>query len=284
MDVDKLLGTAGSAVSDERARRKLISSAIDTALDFALRVLPSMPVPPFEGVKDGLVYQISNLSMEGFRVRKEDIIIELAGMRAVKKNSQALVSPAASQSSEISGAGTEGAATSFDDSIDSCEAIEVHDLETSVKATELLTIDISNISAVLENAIWSFEQTYMPYLKGDGIANVRMSGGAIRLQFELRRRCVDQDGKTWEPVLCLHDRSCSIADVELNLEGEGKLTWILNKLAGIFRGPLRDYVVRTIVRVVTNRSGWILQRLNEVLSPYWDLILRTAKLSMVSAL
>jgi len=139
---------------------------------------------------------------------------------------------------------------------------------------------------VLEGALWSFEQTYMPYLKGGGKADVKLSGGSIRLQFELRkRRKIEEGGDTseeWEPVLCLHDRTCNISEVELTLQGEGRLTWILNKLASIFKGALRDYVVRTIVGVLTSKSGWILERLNAILSPYWDLILRTANLRMVS--
>jgi hypothetical protein len=63
LDVNELVGVAGDAVTDEKARRRLLSSATDTALDFVLRILPSMPVPPFEGAKDGLLYHISNLSM-----------------------------------------------------------------------------------------------------------------------------------------------------------------------------------------------------------------------------
>jgi len=85
---------------------------------------------------------------------------------------------------------------------------------------------------------------------------------------------------TWEPVLCLHDRVCTIGQIDLKLQGEGKLTWILNKLASLFRGPLRDYVVRTVLNVLTNRSGWLLSRLNQTLSSYWGVILRTANLNM----
>jgi hypothetical protein len=48
LDVQDLMETAGSAMTDERARRKLLSAATDTALDFVLRILPSMPVPDFE--------------------------------------------------------------------------------------------------------------------------------------------------------------------------------------------------------------------------------------------
>ena len=161
--------------------------------------------------------------------------------------------------------------------------MEVQELGTQVKPTELLIIDIREISAVFDNAEWSFEQTYLPYLKGDGKVDVTMSGGAIRLQFELRRRRkkTEEGVEYWEPVLCLHDRDCTISDVDMNLQGDSRLTWIVNKAAGIFRVPLRDYVVRTIKRIIADRSGWILKRLNDVLSPYWDVILRTAKLDMV---
>jgi hypothetical protein len=264
LKMDDLLGVAEKAVTDEKARRMLLSSATDAALDFVLRILPSMPVPPFEGVRDGLVYHISNLSMKGFKVKKEDIQIELAGMRATRSIQKS-------------------------DSADSdCSGLEIDDMQRSIGATELLIINIQNTSAVLDNAAWSFEQTYLPYLKGGGVANVKMSGGSIRLQFELRKRRTisnkNDSDQVWEPVLCLHDRSCSISNVELSLEGDSTLTWIVNKIATIFKSPLRDYVVTTIVKVLSNRSGWILQRLNRILSPYWDLILRTAQLDMVSQL
>ncbi len=56
---------AKSAVLDENTRKEILSSAADSALDFILRILPSMSIPPFDGVKDGLIYHLSNLSMEG---------------------------------------------------------------------------------------------------------------------------------------------------------------------------------------------------------------------------
>ena len=279
LKVNDLLGVAEKAVTDAKARRRMLSTATDVALDFVLRILPSMPVPPFEGVKDGLVYHISNLSMKGFKVHKEDIQIELAGMRATRHNN-------AQKSLLMSDVGTGSQSHPFiakTYSVDSDSSdIDIDDVLRPIKATELLIIDIRNTSAVLENALWSFEQTYLPYLKGGGLANVKMSGGSIRLQFELRKRRKNKNGKPdWEPVLCLHDRSCTIAEVDLILEGESTLTWLMNKIAVIFKSPLRDYVVATIVKVLTNRSGWILNKLNTILSPYWDLILRTANLDLV---
>jgi DUF1009 family protein len=96
--------------------------------------------PPFDGVKDGLVYHISNLSMQGFKVKKESIVVEIAGIRAEKKSSEHL--PSLEDKKVIEGG--------------------------SKTAKELLTIDVSDISALLNDAVWSFEQTYLPYLKGKG--------------------------------------------------------------------------------------------------------------------
>eukprot|EP00540_Astrosyne_radiata_P006689 CAMPEP_0116828838 /NCGR_PEP_ID=MMETSP0418-20121206/3866_1 /TAXON_ID=1158023 /ORGANISM="Astrosyne radiata, Strain 13vi08-1A" /LENGTH=809 /DNA_ID=CAMNT_0004457747 /DNA_START=1 /DNA_END=2430 /DNA_ORIENTATION=+ len=281
LNVNELLDTAGSAVTDEKARKELVSSATDTALDFVLKILPSMPVPPFDGVRDGLVYHLSNLSMEGFKVKKEDIGVEIAGMRATK-NVEKMMEPERELTPE------EQYVTVVHDGEMKFEKREEFESRT-VKATELLIIDVRGISATLEDAVWSFEQTYMPYWKGNGKANVRLSDGSIRLQFELRKRPKQQADEEeleegvepeWEPVLCLHDRSCSIGQIELVLQGEGRLTWIINKLASIFKGPLRDYVVRTIVSVLTNQSGYILENLNSNLAPFWGLILRTTGLSL----
>ena len=272
-------------MTDENARRQLVSSATDTALDFVLRILPSMPVPPFDGVRDGLVYHISNLSMEGFKVRKEDIGVEIAGMKATKSAGVSKATP-----------GEKGEPTAdelYETVVENGEMkIKKKEVDPkTIKATELLIIDVRGISATVDDAVWRFEQTYMPYLKGNGKANVKLWDGSIRLQFELRKQKKDlpknEDGSTppvqWEPVLCLHDRSCAIGQIELALQGEGSLTWIVNKLASIFNGPLRDYVVNSIINILTQKSGYILEQLNKNLSPYWALIMRTTGLVLVSS-
>lgn len=255
-----------------------------------------MEIPPFDGVKEGMIYHLSNLSLKGFKVKKEDIMVEIAGMRATKPGkttpeplveSQHSVQVASTPS--ITSLDSELAPSDVNSSFHSVDSqgFVFEDNQTGsgnkIDATELLIIDVHNISSVMNDLVWSFEQTYMPYLKGGGMANVQFSGGSIRLQFELRKRKKDQtDGEVqWEPVLCLHDRSCAIEEVNLVLQGEGRLTWILNKLAAIFKGPLRDYVVATIKNMLTSQSGALLEKLNGILSPYWNLILSTAKLELV---
>lgn len=274
---------AGNAINDEVARRKLLSDATDTALDFILRVLPSMPIPPVDGVKDGLVYHISNLSMEGFRVSKENILVEVAGMRATKKSQSMNDSDTHSQE-ELPKTGRpnlQNTGSSMD--------LDTHlDENMVVNAAELLIIDVKQISAIFNDAMWGFEQTYMPYLKGNGKFDVKMAGGGIRLSFELRKRLKEgvEEGQSaykpedWEPVLCLHDRQCTIGSVDFSMQGGSKLAWVINKVASVFKGLLRDYVVKAILQIISSRSGWILSKLNEGLSPFWDVLLRTAKLDL----
>lgn len=261
-----------------------------------MQILPSMPVPPFDGVRDGLVYHLSNLSLEGFKgmsllcestppwgcmcldfslshfcfppyyfiARKENISVEIAGIRAgISGGNDAKKSLSANgrsiePSTESFSKNNHGTASTHQRD---CTSTKGTDTVTKTKSTEILCIDVHSISAVLEKAIWSFEQTYMPYLKGTGMASAQLWGGSIRLVFELRKKRT-ACSKKWEPVLCLHDKSCSIDEVDLQLQGEGKLTWIVNKLGKMFKSPLRDYVVRIIVGALTNRSGWLLERLN----------------------
>jgi hypothetical protein len=305
INVDEVLDTAQGAVTDEKKRIQLLSQATDAALDFFLKILPSMPVPPFEGVKDGLVYHLSNLSMQGFKMKKENIVVEIAGMRATSDHVKSIAATVKDMPKQAA-AGTplsapdSGSSLLDDESLDD-EDFKEADLEITntstighVKATELLIIDIRDIAAVLDGATWSFEQTYFPYLKGAGKSDVRLANGAVRLQFELRKRkrkiqvakAGDDDAETeekeiWEPVLCLHDRSCTIGEVFVSLHGEGKIAWLLNKLSDFFKGPVGTFVARQIVAVLSNKSGVILEKLNNILSPYWDLILSTAGLKMV---
>jgi hypothetical protein len=252
----------------------LLSDATDTALDFILRILPSMPIPPFDGVRDGLVYHLSNLSMEGFKVKKENILVEIAGMRATKKGKKGPtieILESNDSKDETESIGGNSAARSRTTSAASEDTLGGMDLDTAVdenvvvKATELLIIDVREVSADFNDAFWGFEQTYLPYLKGTGKFDVKMSGGAIRLVFELRKRRkegVDPkwlgefDPSEWEPVLCLHNRSCSIGSVDFTMQGGSRLAWVINKMASVFKGLLRDYVVRSILRILTDKSGW----------------------------
>lgn len=66
-----------AALSDEDARDRLVNRIKDSALDFFLEVLPDLPVPPIEGVKDGVAYNISDLDLSGVKLKKEDVTVSI---------------------------------------------------------------------------------------------------------------------------------------------------------------------------------------------------------------
>jgi hypothetical protein len=41
------------------------------------QVLPSMPVPPIEGVKDGVAYSVCQLDLSGVQLKKEDVDVTI---------------------------------------------------------------------------------------------------------------------------------------------------------------------------------------------------------------
>ena len=110
-----------------------------------------------------------------------------------------------------------------------------------------------------------------------------MSRGSIRLVFELRKRrkLSTSDMLQWEPILCLHDRECSIDEVDLVFEGDGGLTWVINKITSLFKTSLRDYVVRSVLDILAEKSGWLLENLNKIMRNYWEIVLKVAGLSLV---
>jgi hypothetical protein len=120
-------------------------------------------------------------------------------------------------------------------------------------------------------------------MKRAGAATARMSRGSIRLVFELRKRrkLSTSDMLQWEPILCLHDRECSIDEVDLVFEGDGGLTWVINKITSLFKTSLRDYVVRSVLDILAEKSGWLLENLNKIMRNYWEIVLKVAGLSLV---
>ncbi|GMI01591.1 hypothetical protein TrLO_g10221 [Triparma laevis f. longispina] len=272
LDVDGLLNDVDGLVNDDQARRNMVAKATDSALEFLLTVLPSVEIPKLEGVKDGNMFSIENLSMEAFKLRKEDIDVQIAG---ISTNAYAAANNTNADKSE-SEAGVE---------VDGENYIEPAVMDEGVPATELLVIKVDNIQASLEGIKWSFGQTYFPHMKGAGEADAKIENAHLLLKFELRKKLCkeapssDFDGPKYEPVLCLHDRQCTMESMSLQVKGDG-LSWLYNMLTSLFKGLLKEYVIKTVLEAITNSSGYLLEALNEQLAPYWPLIMRMGKLNI----
>jgi len=54
LDPEALIKEAELALTDGTARQRLVNQMTDSALDFLLDYLPSMPIPPISGLKEGV--------------------------------------------------------------------------------------------------------------------------------------------------------------------------------------------------------------------------------------
>ncbi|CAM9886489.1 unnamed protein product, partial [Sphacelaria rigidula] len=88
IDTDYLLDTAERAMTDAEARAQLLDGIKDSTVDFLLEYLPHIEVPPISGTSTRVGYAITNLDLSGFRLRKEDVKVELVDSMSRKSSKQ----------------------------------------------------------------------------------------------------------------------------------------------------------------------------------------------------
>ncbi|CAM9136355.1 unnamed protein product [Scytosiphon promiscuus] len=80
LDTDELLENAEKAISDADARTQLLDGIKDSTVDFLLEYLPHIEIPPISGTSSRVGYAITNLDLSGFRLRKEDVEVQLVDL------------------------------------------------------------------------------------------------------------------------------------------------------------------------------------------------------------
>jgi hypothetical protein len=83
VDMADLMRVGEAALTDASAREQLIHRVTDAALEFLLSVLPNLPVPPIEGVREGVVYNISQLDLTGVKLQKQDVQVVVGDHSAI---------------------------------------------------------------------------------------------------------------------------------------------------------------------------------------------------------
>eukprot|EP00903_Cladosiphon_okamuranus_P011757 g11052.t1 len=80
LDTDEILETAEKAITDVDARTRLLDGIKDSTVEFLLEYLPHIEVPPISGSSSRVGYAITNLDLSGFRLRKEDVEVQLVDL------------------------------------------------------------------------------------------------------------------------------------------------------------------------------------------------------------
>jgi hypothetical protein len=193
----------------------------DACLEFLLQYLPSMPIPPIDGEENGLEYSVSNLNLNRFKLKKEDVHLTLGDFSVLNQAADAAraAEPTIEELGDDVSAGGSSAATS---SVAAVAAPPGRDVplqpppppqgplpplpppsprESTASSggevegappsappnSTLLTVQADNISAEFVDLRWSYKQQYFPYLEGGGTCDAKVSGCRIALAFDLRR-------------------------------------------------------------------------------------------------
>jgi hypothetical protein len=78
INAKEVLDKAEDALTNAEARSRMINNMKDEILEFLLENLPSMSVPDIQGVKDDVQFAVTGLDMSGFKLKKEDVTLELS--------------------------------------------------------------------------------------------------------------------------------------------------------------------------------------------------------------
>ena len=73
IDAPRLVELSEKAWEDEDARSELFLKISDVFLEFLLKSLPAVAIPPISGVDDDVAYTIDGLDMSGFVIEKENV-------------------------------------------------------------------------------------------------------------------------------------------------------------------------------------------------------------------
>ena len=246
LDVDDAVKQLENVVDgDAKERADLVDRANDAALDFLLRHLPAMPVPPVDIEKDGILYAVHNLNLSKFQLAKKDVRVDV---------------PLVVDGHEAPAFFAVGDHPRLDDDDD------------DDAASKVVQIKARRMSAKFENLAWKFKQTYFPYFEGSGRADVDVEDAALLLEISVRR----DTGK--QPVLGLTRCQVEIAHLDLRLaDKDSRLAWIFNALSQIFTAQVRDYVRDSLESFIADYVVSALASADDVLPPAWPALARVFK-------
>ena len=80
-DVDSLVEKGKNIFSSAAERQKFLNTVKDMAMDFLIKQLPAVQIPPIEGIADRLQFGIDNLDLSSFVIKKEHVHVRIGDFK-----------------------------------------------------------------------------------------------------------------------------------------------------------------------------------------------------------
>jgi hypothetical protein len=293
-DSNKALNLAEGVLTNAEARSQLVNETKDRVLEFLLENLPTMTVPDIQGVKDDVQFAITGLDMSGFKLRKEDVKVEVGSSLKEELFSCTAVGIGAKFARVrwkyeqlyfpyLSGSGLADANVINASVRLGLKLVRVP--KGLVRAVRGSSTDMLAAATAEDEA--AFYRMF-PKLRGpveairNGIANLadaqrQIAGGsspsaaASASAAGGNAASIWSEYADWEPVLVLSSKVIAMESLQLNIE-DSSLSWLYNLLASVFSGLIREYVCTSLRDVVSAHSAMLLGSVNSVASKNWAAI------------
>ena len=297
VDVEKAFDYGEQVVSDGDARALFISKAKDAALDFALRQLPSIVIPPITAEKDGIAYSLGAIDMSSFKILKEHVSVQLGDLsRTLTGDDPLLHLHIDGISASIRNLDWEyqqnyfpffGGSGSTDADVE--DASLTIDFELRRAWVDPAAIAAAAAAAAAADA----KDGGGGGDRGDGAASpppipARTSAAALpSASTTLSTVSSSSDGggssgtdstalaaPHWEPRLVVSNVEVKMADLRLRFEGNSLYTW----LAHLFQGTVKDYITKTLTSSCRENLTALIAGLNGYIAPVLPAILSISSL------
>ena len=277
-----LLSAAEVALTDERARTRLIDSVKDNILDFLVSYIPTINIASLDGVHENIEYSISGLDLSGFRFDKNCVTMDVEDNLASGKDLLSFVATdiTAKFSSVqwkykkltfpyLSGQGT---ANAFVERASIKLGFKIVRLPKGV--SEQLAGDLGPYKEFENHVSLKF-----PDLAHE-VARLRQPSLPIfnRANSPLRsNRDIWENVTDWEPVLLISQKAIDIDSLTLDLRTDGYMTWLYNMLASVFSNLLKDKICAALTGLISSSSSELLSVVNGAFAAKWDILQRVVK-------
>ena len=253
---------------------RLLPPVVNGVLDFILGNLSNLPAIAYVDEFEGTKYSFSNVRLSGVSLQRDNLEFDLLGL---------LIRPQGVQMMTDMGVGT---VLDFDKKYRTYEvALEKWTLANGVhprlyipvdrahcsKRSSLLRVSVRDVSAVLNDVSWSYEQSYFPFWSDAGLVNAEVRDLSIDIECGLRRARNVEDAAAYQ--LCIENDSFEVGDVSFEFH-ESVASVVYNAAASILVHNLREHIIEMIVGSLRQRILSALPEISRELENHWPLILQ----------
>ncbi len=222
IDAPRLVELSEKAWEDEDARSELFLKISDVFLEFLLKSLPAVAIPPISGVDDDVAYTIDGLDMSGFVIEKENVNLYICTKEDVEQEDW------------------DGTVLRINATDMRAEFAKVmwsyrQNYFPYMSGQGLASATIQDVD--LELSFKLVKETKLIDTKNDNSYNNNNNNDTSSIK------------QTLVPRLVLASNTLSMAEIELNEKGS-TIGWVYNMLLGLFADVVKRYIILNVTEAL----------------------------------